>query len=531
MRNTAEHGLAEPARGGVVTPSAAPTVKPIAPVGRRNSGAPPLGGFAGPPAIGRPEAPGAGEFEGAAPPPRGVGAAGAPMLDTKGTSARSVPSRARVFREVRLSERQFREGVAAELERLASEKPKGKTRRSLRKKAQRVRECGQFVLVRDCGRCGDAIADTARLLTTCQARCCPTCARYLANEARQKACALIDAIKPISGGAFFMLTFTARFDPTDPAEFEQAALRARCQRVKQGAAYVWRRVLKHEGAGLMTGLEVGPGGVAHVHAVYYGRWQDVNVIRAAWLEKVPDSPQVRVDQIKDPKRKVPEVFKYMVKCASPKADGSAAKGVDPRLAARVESALHGLRRAEPYGAFRGMDIEEEPAAEEPTAIACESCGNTSGPFPERPVPRAEWARRHPGRRLQMSRFGAAPLPAHQKMKGENDHELKGLEHFRQPRKRNRRRELQQPGHDRDGGPRATRTAHVPSPRGRRADRRGPQDAPERDQGWGHQVHPTGAAATHPAGRGPQTPRALIPSRPVPARDMPPKEQPDGGQTR
>lgn len=375
--------------------------------GRRSSGAPPLGGFELSPPIGRFEAQSAGEFEGAEPPLLRVGGAGAPMLDTKGTSQHFVPSRARVFHPVRMSEREYRRKLAAEFELHASTLPKGRVRRKWTKKAQQVRGCGSLVAVRRCGDCGTDLVGTARLLTSCQLRSCPTCARFMANEARQKARALIEHLGETAGMDYYSMTFTARFKKADPAEFEIERLMERCKAVKQAVSYVWKRVLKKRpGAGMMAALEVGPGGGAHIHALYYGPRADVNVVRMAWLEKIPDSPQVKIKDVKDVQKSVPEVFKYMVKGASPKTDDAVGERMDPRLAARVEIALHGKRRVEAYGCFRGVDLEEEPPEENPEPLACTSCNNTEGPFPQHLVSRQSWAADHPTWRVKMSRTGA-----------------------------------------------------------------------------------------------------------------------------
>src|SRR5262249_48063258 len=153
----------------------------------------------------------------------------APMLDTEGTSQQVLPRRPRVFREVRQSERQYRNAVAAELSRYASELPKGKTRRRWNGAAKRLLDCGTLIAFRHCGMCGGPIVDTARLLTTCQLRGCPTCARYLANEARSKAREVLKRLPRVEGFGFFAMHFTSRFDPTDPAEFACGALLARSQ--------------------------------------------------------------------------------------------------------------------------------------------------------------------------------------------------------------------------------------------------------------------------------------------------------------
>jgi hypothetical protein len=163
-------------------------------------------------------------------------------------------------------------------------------------------------------------------------------------------------------------------------------------------------VLKHPGAGFITALEVSPHGMAHIHAIYYGRYQDVNVIRAAWLEKLPDSPQLQIKALANPEDAVPEVFKYMMKLASPRSDERAGYWMDPVLAARVEVALSGKRRAESYGAFRGVKLDDEPPEESPVKLRCEACGNTER-FGQCLVSRRTWQREHINAPLRLSRTG------------------------------------------------------------------------------------------------------------------------------
>lgn len=118
-------------------------------------------------------------------------AAGDPSLDTKGTSAPSVLARAAVFHGVRRSERRYRYEAKLEFDRMSAAVPKGRVRRRLKRKGERMLQCGSMVGVQQCRGCGDDQVSTARLITTRQLRCCPTCARYLANAAREKARALL----------------------------------------------------------------------------------------------------------------------------------------------------------------------------------------------------------------------------------------------------------------------------------------------------------------------------------------------------
>lgn len=491
----------EPRRGGQVAPPAAPTGKPMVLAERPATGVPPLGGFD---SIGLSEALCAGEHEGAEPPRRGVALSGAPMLDTKGTSEEVVPARAPLFRERRLTEAQFRNQVANELNEIASAMPAGKLRRRFKRQANRLRECGQLISVRTCRDCGTNVPSTARVLTTCQLRSCPTCARYMANAARSKGRQLLDQMTKTPGCSFFALHLSSRFDPSDPAAFAINAIAARCKSVKEAAKYVWNRVLKHPGAGFITAIEVAPGGMAHIHAIYYGRYQDVNVIRAAWLEKLPDSPQIRIDALAKPEDAVPEVFKYMMKLASPRNDERAGYWMDPVLAARVEVALSGKRRSESYGAFRGVKLDAEPPPEQPSELRCESCGNTER-FGQCLVPRKTWHREQPNARLRLSRTGVVQRIEEARTRSQHD------DRRAQPRTT----DPTEPG--------ATSEACVQRGRACRFPGREPKDGPRRHHGWQHPCRPHRPRDPHPAFGGTQTAGRVIPSTPKQARDVPPTE--------
>jgi hypothetical protein len=492
---------AEPQRGGTVVPPAAPTGRPKVWVERPETGAPPLCGFA---SIGHPEALCAGEFEGAAPPRRGGAAGAAPMLDTKGTSDETVPPRAPLFRERRLTEAQFRNQAANELDQIGGAMPAGKLRRRFKRQANRLRECGQLISVRTCRDCGSNAPDTARLLTTCQLRLCPTCARYMANAARSKGKELLRQMTRTSGCRFFALHLSSRFDPSNPAEFTIDAIASRCQAVKQAAKYVWNRVLKHPGAGFITALEVAPGGMVHIHAIYYGRYQDVNVIRMAWLEKLSDSPQLRIDAVSKPEDAVPEVFKYMMKLAAPRNDERAGQWMDPVLAARVEVALSGKRRSESYGAFRGVKLEEEPPEEQPTELRCEACGNTER-FGQCYVPRHVWQREHANAPLRLSRTGVV-----QRIEDARRRRQHGDEH-----QQTRTTDSSEPG--------ATGEAHLQRGGARRDPGREPQNDPRPDHCRSDSRHSLGPRDPHPTFGDPQAARGVIPSIPKQARDVPPTE--------
>jgi hypothetical protein len=325
----------------------------------------------------------------------------------------------------------------------------------------------------------------------------------MANAARMKGKQLLQQMSRTPGCNFYVLHLTSWFDPTDPAALTFDAIATRSCAVKEAVKYVWGRVLKHPGAGFITALEVAPGGMVHVHAIYYGRYQDVNVIRAAWLEKLPDSPQLRIDAIANPEDAVPEVFKYMMKLASPRSDERVGQWMDPVLAARVEVALSGKRRSESYGAFRGVKLDAEPSEEEAAEVRCKSCGNTDR-FSQALVPRRIWQQEHADAPIRLSRTGV----------------VLRIEETRRRRKHGDRNE------DSPTDPARSRIAdeaHVQRHGGGGVPRREPQDRSRADHRRPDPRDASRPRDPHPAFGGPQAARGVIASRPKQARDVPPTE--------
>ena len=360
-----------------VAPLQAPTGRPMAWAGRP-MGAPPfaLGSFA---PIGNPEAPSAGVSgsEGAEPPSAGAGSAGAPNLDTYGTTQRREPSRSALFGSVWMTLDEYREGVAAELRRLAIyHVAHGKRRRNFVKKARAILSCGRFARVQRCGTCGTVDAASVIIECACDLRSCPTCARRRANVVRsrldEKWCA---GARP-RDMALYLLTFTLRYDPNAPDDVSVDGLKRRKKIVREAAGFVWRHYLKPRGRALALSLEVSPRGAVHVHALYHGRRPDVRILRDIYMFRAGDSPFVNCQYVRKPRKAIRELAKYMMKAASPKnlhiLRGGPGEFIDPVLAARAEVAFSGDRLFECMGAWRGADDDSD--LPEKTARTCPHCG-------------------------------------------------------------------------------------------------------------------------------------------------------------
>jgi hypothetical protein len=177
----------------------------------------------------------------------------------------------------------------------------------------------------------------------------------------------------------YLLTFTLRYSPGDPADLTVEALQRRRKLVREAVGYVWKRYLKCRGLALAISLEVSPRGAVHLHALYHGRRPDVNTLRATYMFQVGDSPVVDCRYIRQPGKAIREVAKYIVKAASPKhahmIRGGLGVFTDPVLAARAEVAFAGNRLFECMGAWRGADDESDMPEQAP--LACPRCGASS----------------------------------------------------------------------------------------------------------------------------------------------------------
>ena len=328
-------------------------------------GAPPFA-FDGLAPIGNPEAPRAGvsDSEGTESPSEGAGAAGAPNLDTYGTTRPAKPSRSALFGPLWLTLDEYREGVAAELRNLALyHVAHGKRRRNFVKKARSLLSCGQFARVQRCGTCGALDAATAIVECACDLRSCPTCARRRANIARTRLEAKwCEGARPRDMG-LYLLTFTLRYDPNSPDDLSVDGLKRRKKLVRDAVGFVWRHYLKARGRAMAISLEVSPRGAVHVHALFHGRHPDAGVLRETYMFRAGDSPFVNCEYVRKPGKAIRELAKYMMKAASPKnpriVRGGRGEFIDPVLAARAEVAFSGDRLFETMGAWRGADDDND----------------------------------------------------------------------------------------------------------------------------------------------------------------------------
>ncbi len=301
------------------------------------------------------------------------GGPAAPFVPPAPPSSPTLPFRARV-----MSASQFRRALGAELRRLAAEYPKGKRRRSWKSKAYDVERCGRTVAALSCGGCGDVLVKSGAVVTSCDLRVCPICARRRAQVLRKKLQTAWETRKPHRKMGLYFLTFTLRYNPEDPHDVSVEGLSSRRERCAKAWSRVWRRYLKDRASGAVRAIEVSARGAVHLHVLYYGRRPDIEEVRKQWMWEVGNSPMVNVRYVRKPGKAICELAKYVTKGASPaktkNLGGARGEYTDPILAARIEIAFSAHRAVECYGSWRGIAEDEEEEQETFEGEACTKCG-------------------------------------------------------------------------------------------------------------------------------------------------------------
>jgi hypothetical protein len=309
-------------------------------------------------------------------------AAGRPNLDTRsGTSRRSKPPRPALFRPVHLTSGEYRRRAASELELLAQHYvPRGKRRRSFKRKASDFRRCGQDFLGQKCNVCGFV---KGKILVECGLRICPDCSRYRSQKYVRNLRPHLMNMKRRRGMDFYLVTYTLRFAPDSEEDLSVEGLRSRREVLLSGIRCTWKRYLRHLGdhdcrSGMLFSVEVSPGGLVHAHAIFYGRRPNEAKLKMLYAEKAGDSPVLNIRYIRgNVSKALKEVVKYLTKGASPaRRDvlrGSIAEYTDPKLAARVEVAFSGAHLLEKLGSFRGISDEDEDEAPRTEGCRCPIC--------------------------------------------------------------------------------------------------------------------------------------------------------------
>lgn len=283
------------------------------------------------------------------------------------------------------------------------------------RRALALRTCGEAGARCDCDHCGAAHVLPYR----CGARACPTCARSasalkcekIALQAESATSLQLlepwDGIGPAHKKGWRMLHLTTRAKGTEDERYQEDTLGLYVDAVRRAWGPFWRStswgnrrhcVSKSGGPSKRVrrdtlaamGIEIGDGGMVHIHAAVYGEFIPDTVIAHHWAQACRDQGIqlggfVKINRMRykrgDRKGELltscddegfrdalHEVLKYLTK-------GHKAANLPERAgrAAAAEYAMRGVRRVETCGALRLVpSIDEKDLAT--NQQACEACG-------------------------------------------------------------------------------------------------------------------------------------------------------------
>jgi hypothetical protein len=278
-------------------------------------------------------------------------------------------------------------------------------------RARAVLSCGEAGARCDCADCG-----TPHVLPyRCGARSCPTCAHTASavaceKVARKAETAALELLGPWDGPgetrhkAWRVLVLTTAAEKTEAERYDPATLRAYVKLVRRAWGTFWRstpwgrRVNDVSKRGRATkrvrrdtlaamGIEVGDGGMVHIHAAIYGEYVDAAEIAELWKAACPVGGFVRLRLMREKRGGPPvtsassdafrnalrEVLKYLTKGhKTATALGGAPLAERARRAAAAELAMRGVRRVETCGALRLVPslTDKDVATESKPCLAC-----------------------------------------------------------------------------------------------------------------------------------------------------------------
>jgi len=205
-----------------------------------------------------------------------------------------------------------------------------------------------------------------------------------------------------------MITLTAAYDPSDPADLSVEALRCRAVGLRRGWRAAWKAFADSSSAAFSS-VELSAGGLVHLHALAYCTWvdnEDNGILMTAARKAFPGIGSIRkVSAVEGGESgAVVEVAKYVTKSSGVSSgqwfagNGLVEGVIHPHLAARWEIALYGMRVSEMHGCARGIDkpaadalLEGEGEPADRGAESCAACG-VVGDWWEWSGSVEEWAR-------------------------------------------------------------------------------------------------------------------------------------------
>jgi hypothetical protein len=222
---------------------------------------------------------------------------------------------------------------------------------SMRRQADRFESCGlQYAVVR-CWECKGPLVGPKR----CEVRICASCAGKFAAIVRTRIMEIARELTPKNGKRLAFLTLTKKTCAIDRPSTNEIRQLFRCARKLINE--FWPK--KIGGGGFAT-LEVGGNDNLHIHAVIYGHFVPQETISKRWLELTGDSPVVHIRSVRNARKEIGYLLKYVTK---PK------KTDNPVDLANYLYLLFGIRRIHTYGVFYNR-FRIRPS----TGCPCPRCG-------------------------------------------------------------------------------------------------------------------------------------------------------------
>jgi len=279
--------------------------------------------------------------------------------------------------------------------------------KSLKKKSNRVKQCGDVWRYRKCT-CGFKNTSRAYPMDRCKSSGCAICGRIKSQSWRFAMFEyvkdhIVQRKKGVISRDYYQDTYTR---PEQPY-FGISTIKEGFGQVADGAKNVWQTVAKFnpkkvgekkypgpmDGAGMHVSIEVGPSANLHVHAICYGGWHTVEELTTAYKKKVPeakifDFKALRDDErTGDNRRTIGEMIGEVCKYSHQGTTKKLGYFTHPLVVVLTEIALYHRHKIRDYGSMRGLQkrakeirkqerIEAEEQADGclPGEKPCPQCG-------------------------------------------------------------------------------------------------------------------------------------------------------------
>lgn len=259
---------------------------------------------------------------------------------------------------------QWRDDIAAQIKEIARQH-RGEFRETgekwLQKKADRLlrlafrfRYCCYEYLLLTCRSCGQRYIGQAR----CECRICPECSRKHYYRIKERLYQMLKTLTCIGTKRIMLLTLTLRATGGDKLASSDVKRLFRCVRKLVKTLYP-----KEDGCGAVGVFEMGNNNNIHVHLIVYGDYVPQRQISKEWHRITGDSYIVDIRQVKQRKKQVNYILKYIYKPY---------KGNDPKDVARYLDIITGVRRVHTYGILYNLKCTED------YRVLCLFCGGQLG---------------------------------------------------------------------------------------------------------------------------------------------------------